>query len=474
MIADDDNTDEEEVKEEDAEEEVADDSCEGSSENEYEHDDEDENKDNNGDCVDVDDDVDDGENYEANPNGWDRRPWNEKRTRKLCARLQKDDPSLTFMRTSYFDDFDYAAQLAVAMIGNTQLRDFVLTDVELNEQDATHLANGIAQSNLKRIFISGHLTESTKEILYQNISTSTTVQEIHLRGVESKVPNGLGKVVLALKQLELLSIDESILFANPDHIQLIHDSFMSTIKCFKLCGADLGDFTMAAQMFSHNTTLKTLELYSCEIDDRKIRLMVENWHPNSQLEHLLLQENGIGPEGAQLLFRAAPAHPSLQEIDLSFNHNIDFKGLKLVGEELAAQLHLKVVDLTGCAVSAYDHSNYFTFEDDDELELKQEAGAIKEARYALMNGMKQNRSISQIHVDIECDSLQVRFYAKINQFGRQILLITGHELASSTWCHVLAKCQQHPGFGTSFLYYFLCEQPALAESTRNLRRGNEE
>jgi hypothetical protein len=410
------------------------------------------------------------------------KPWNDERTRELCARLQKDDPSLTELHTSYFDDFDYASQLGAAMIGNTHLRDFILRDVQWNKQDATYLAKGIAQSNLKRIYIQGHLNESanTQEILYQNISTSTTIQEIHLKRVESKVLNGLGKVVLALKQLELLSIKDSISFANPDNIQLIHDAFMSTIKSLNLCEAELGDFTMVAQSFSHNTTLKTLELYSCDIDDRKIRLLVENWYPSSQLEHLSLQENGIGPEGAQLLFRAAPAHPSLQVIDLECNYNIGFKGLKLVGEELAVQMFLKVVDLSECAEAPYDDNS--DFDDDDDLEGQPEAKAIKEARYALMNGMKQNQSIVQFDPGDHCHSLQVRFYTELNRFGRQSLLTTGDQLASSIWCHVLAKCQPHCRFGTrphrnlgtSILYYVLCKHPTLVQCTRKRRRSNEE
>jgi hypothetical protein len=231
----------------------------------------------------------------------------------------------------------------------------------------------------------------------------------------------------------------------------------------------LGDdgFMMVAQGLNNNASLKTLKLIGCNIGDSSIRLLVERWHPKSLLECLLLRNNNIGPEGAQLLFRAAAAHPSMQTIDLSHNTGIGFEGLTFIGEELPLQLHLKDVRVDDCfKVTHYDDAMC--------PKAQKQAEARKQARHALTNGMKENQSITQLYLEdpFYCASTcwPVRFYAAVNQFGRRLLLSMDHQLAPMVWCHVLAKCQRRREYATSFMYYFLCEQPTLVHRGGRKRR----
>jgi hypothetical protein len=466
---DDDNNEELEMEEEEVHEEVVESNDGEYNENEREHhDDADEDiEDKEQDDEDEDDDDIENDNDE---------PWSGKKIKRLCARLQMDDPSITKVYVT--EGFEFASQLGPAMIGNTQLRELRLSYVRLNEQDATYLAKGISQSNLERIQIEDDCTESAvaRKRLYQGISQSTTIQEISLNDVKVEVLDGLGEVVLALKHLEQFEVEGLYGFLDPRLSQMAYDAFMSTITHLRLCNFELGDFAMAAQGFHNNTTLKILELSGCDVDDGHIRLLVEQWHSRSPLERLILAGNEIGPAGAQLLFRAAAAHSSLLFIDLSNNEGIGLKGLKIIGQELSTQLHLEVVSIQHCA-------NVIHYDDETCPEAQLQAEAIQQARCALMNGMRINQSIIHfILFDDRLISWTVHFYTAINQFGRRLLLSSGQKLALPIWCHVLAKCQQQPidatnymypfwgkqplcqqqpNYATSFMYYFLCEQPHL-------------
>jgi hypothetical protein len=459
----DDDNDEERIVEEEEVEEVVEDEIEEETEDEDEENEEDANEHQDNEDDYNSDDFLDGEDYTSASNP---EEWNDKRTRKLCARVRKDDPSLTLVGTHYFQGLDFASQLGPAMIGNTKLREFGLMFTELSEQEATFLAKGIAQSKLKKIDIWCDFVRSAsaRKILYQGISQSTTIQEISLTDVKVEVLDGLGDVVLALKQLEQLKIEEVCRFSDQRLFQLVSNAFMSNITSLKLEGVELGDFTMAAQGFGNNVTLKTLELDNCELDDCHIQLLVERWHPKSQLKRLLLDRNNVGPEGMQLVFRAAAEHLSLHELSLRRNPGIGLKGLKLFGEQLSTQLHLKDVNIDYCA-------EVISYDDENSPEAQLQAEAIQQARCALMNGMKQNQSITQLRLDVPFNSLQVSFYTELNQFGRGSLLSTDQQLAPTIWCHALAKCQQQPNYATSFLYYFLCEQPTLVQCTRKRRRS---
>ena len=91
---------------------------------------------------------------------------------------------------------------------------------------------------------------------------------------------------------------------------------------------------------SHTLQLETLVLETCDIGDDSVRLLIENWKPDSALQSLCLARNRIGPDGAQLLLRAAPGHSSFHVLDLTGNKRIGFEGLRKIGEELSAQSHL--------------------------------------------------------------------------------------------------------------------------------------
>jgi hypothetical protein len=324
-----------------------------------------------------DDDDDDEEEDES---------WNDDKTTELCAQLQDDDPYLTDICTSIFENCSFASQLGPAMVGNTQLLELRLSRVALTDDEAKHLATGIGQSNLQTIAINGPIRLPTivQQILYQGISKSPTIQDVILDDVPIEVLDGLGDVLLALKQPELLAI-ENVNQWSPRYGQLVCDALLqrSPITSLKLESVpSLGDdgFMMVAQGLNNNVSLKTLQLIRCDIGDSSISLLVERWHPKSLLECLVLRNNKIGPEGTQLLFRAAAAHPSMQKIDLTHNTGIGFEGLTFIGEELPLQLHLKDVRVGDCfKVLHYD--------DAMSPKAQKQAEARKQAQYALTKGM---------------------------------------------------------------------------------------
>jgi hypothetical protein len=428
--------------------------------------------DDNDDDDEEDDDEEEEECGEDEP--WWEEWWDAKKTRELCRKLQHDDPSLTEVCTSIFQETNFASELGSAMVGNTQLRKLRLSHVKLSEHEAKCLAKGIGLSNLKTLAIHGTIQQResavVQQILYQAISKSPTIQEVVLDEVPLEVLDGLGDVLSALKRLELLAI-ENVDYWNPRYGQLFCDALIqkSPITSLTLKCVPLGDegFMMLTQCLGSNVSLKKLELVACGIGDSKVRLLLEQWHPKSPLECLLLSSNSIRSEGAQLLFRAAAARSSLQELDLSWNRDIGFRGLKLIGEGLPAQLHLNAVNIKEC-------TNIIRYDDETCAEAQKQAKARQQAQFALMNGMRQNQSITQITVEDPCDrwasEWQVQFYAEINRFGRRLLLSMNHQLAPMVWCHVLAKCQGQPEYATSFTYYFLCEQPTLVQKTCRKRR----
>jgi hypothetical protein len=78
---------------------------------------------------------------------------------------------------------------------------------------------------------------------------------------------------------------------------------------------------------THNTTLTQLTLKFCGIDDDGVRMMIQHWPVQSPIQSLCLAKNRMGPIGALLLLRTIRHHPSLDSLDLSNNHHIQFEGL---------------------------------------------------------------------------------------------------------------------------------------------------
>jgi hypothetical protein len=402
--------------------------------------------------------------------------WNEHKFDELCRQLENDEPEVTEVITD-FDGLEFAVgRLGSAMEGNTHLVHLEMTKLNLTEIAARALANGIYHSKLYSLGIVGAIIGSptVQQILYERISMTQTIQQICLANVPTETLDGLDEVLVKLKQLDWLEIKEVAQWS-PRHGQLVCDTLTptSTITTLRLDRVHLGNdgFILVAQGLRHNMTLKSLLLASCGLRDNNIQLLIDGWHTDSPLECLTLANNKIGPQGAQLLLRAAAEHPALQELDLDDNKTMGFEGLKLIGEELPAQSRsLARVSLKGCGdVTIYN--------DKSCRQAQKQKRAGKEARKALMDGMKSNQSITLLQVFDPYDRCKlpwsIDFYNAINGFGRRLLLSMDHPLAPMVWCHVLAKCHRQPKWSTSFIYYFLCEQPSLVQPSRKRRRSEE-
>jgi hypothetical protein len=193
-----------------------------------------------------------------------------------------------------------------------------------------------------------------------------------------------------------------------------------------------------------------------------LELFLELWQSNSSIQKLSFYDNAIGPCGAQRLLQAVADHPAMHVLNLQCNENIGYEGLRMIGEEILHQTSLAEIEVGRCA-------KWTEHPDPDCKEARAQEMASQKAGLALLEGVKRNvrikkLGVSNLHLLPLGVEKEICFYANLNKMGRY-LLSTDHELASTIWCYILAKCQSQSVVDNkeSIIYFFLSAQPSLVQ-----------
>jgi hypothetical protein len=217
-----------------------------------------------------------------------------------------------------------------------------------------------------------------------------------------------------------------------------------------------------------NTSVTTLQLHSCQIDDECLAAFLELWQRDSPIRKLSFSDNHLSCRGAQLLLRAVAGHPAMQEVFLWGNHNIGYDGLIMIGDELRHQTNVTKVNVHECAT-------WIEYPNPDSSEARAQNTGLHRAGRSLLEGVKQNVNIKEIdasrqHLPLDVEN-EIDFCANLNKMGRY-LLSTNHGLPSTVWCYILAKCQSKSIIGNkeSLVYFFLCAEPSLVQQAARKRR----
>ena len=103
-------------------------------------------------------------------------------------------------------------------------------------------------------------------------------------------------------------------------IQSLSSGLSDTIslKVLKVTKCVLGcdDMRTLSLGLCNNSSITTLNLRYNEIRDEGIAAFSENWKDESPIKSLYLGHNPIGPEGAQLLVKAAANHAAMMRLGL--------------------------------------------------------------------------------------------------------------------------------------------------------------
>lgn len=229
---------------------------------------------------------------------------------------------------------------------------------------------------------------------------------------------------------------------------------------FHRCGLlDIGMRSFFQIGLSNNVTLTHLVFDGCGIGDVRMRLMAENWSSTSALESLTLSNNELGPNGVRFLLDAIRRVPSMRKLILWNNHQIGYEGLRLIGDALSQQLRLTEIDLTNCA----QWQEY-----PDQASSRAQTTACQQASCALSQGAKSNLQIQVLKLgSVQLDPgyrwKEIQFHVGLNACGRH-LLSAHHDLPSSAWSHILAKCQRQAYNKADLTYFMLREQPDLIQT----------
>jgi hypothetical protein len=356
------------------------------------------------------------------------------------------------------------------LTNNSNLRHLWLTGLILDEDSARNLAEGFRQSRLEylEVFPDVLKQQSAWQIVAYGIQSSSTIHTLAFFNLGEMPLGFVGNLLTELRTLQSLSFHN---FEGDELCEILGDNLGKSSSLTKLA-LDNGRLSVISikrlgQGLLQNTSLKILDFESCQLNHAHIAVLMEQWHPDLQIEALCLQGNNICDRGLQMLLSAiTTGRMPIRKLDLSFNHSIGYKGLQLIGEALPSLKSLTDVNTTMCCDYTYVYNKRVTKYAQDK------------ASRAILNGMKHALHLkrfytwhNQLREDMENE---FSFYDFLIRNGRY-LLSSDQRLASTVWCHVLDWCQSRKRsfFASSkkrhiasAIYYFLCEQPSLVQSGR--------
>ncbi len=178
------------------------------------------------------------------------------------------------------------------------------------------------------------------------------------------------------------------------------------------------------------------------IRNEAFRDMATGLRQNVTLQKFSLTRGLVNADEAVLLLQATINHPTLKHIDLSDNVEIGFRGVQMIGEMLP--------NLTLEALNLFDLNTWGDM--DASPTAKQRAGS------ALVKGIIENTHLSWfadlVLYSEDAWQFQIRFYTRLNEFGRNLLL--RGQPPASIWPLVFEKLKD-----AGSIFYYLREQPGL-------------
>jgi hypothetical protein len=265
----------------------------------------------------------------------------------------------------------------------------------------------------------------------------------------------LTKVLPTLCKLALgrvqLTLDETQLLANV----LTLDS--SRLKSLQLnnCGLTNDHLRTLSPCLGQLTSMSQLQLEGNQIGDDGVAAFVEHWSLDSQIEKLDLSGNDIQVTGVQHLVTAMANRAIKLELNLSYNHDIGFQGITLLGQAVGGRT-LSKLDLSEVVRWKVCHDDT----SEDAVAQKQQR---RQACQALLEGVWENVFLTSLTLENNflpipvMDELELVVIA--NQDGRELLL-EQNALPPAFWCHLLAIQAECP----SLMFLFLRELPSLMVS----------
>lgn len=355
-----------------------------------------------------------------------------------------------------------------------------------------------------------HRTERFLPLLYEGISCCPTIRELILERIPCRQLGRWREIILAMPAASLESLTVCEFDDNPSEFDDLNDDeddehehehehtvihtlnaaqeaeqyalllmealrrpTLSTLNVYN--GIILGGLEVMPRLghaLQHNTTLATLKLDNLHLHDRDLALLMDHWGANASVKTLSFRCNVFGQDGAQRLMRWVVEHPTLQSLDLSCNV-IRVEGIRRIAMELPnLSPQLTRLNLSHCAET-------LLFADGDEARIQASnafAAASYQAGVALLQGIQSNFHLQSLLLQgvfvTQPLEREIQFYRGLNVTGRRLLSMN-HGLATTVWCHILARgIKQFPEFQASILYYFLSEQPALVPRSDETAKRN--
>jgi Leucine Rich repeat len=341
-------------------------------------------------------------------------------------------------------------------VGPSTLRSLSFEHCFLSTDDAKLLAQGLRASSIKELKLFGDTPVDTNNVLctlYDEGIPKSSIENISLDGCIGKM-HGLAAVLhcfcyLAVKDVILTTNDTNILRASLLQPNSIHH--LELVKC----GLDDSRMNILSTCFRDNRVMKTLILSQNSIGDPGIMSFASNWTTSSILDRIDLYGNDIGHNGAQCLLQLSSKRPSLKHLNLSYNRQIDFTGIRLVAQELPNNAFLKELLLEQVTQNWRSSRS-------ETMEIK---ASINAAVTSVLNGLRNNMNLHVLTMDDTVfrrldTANRMAFYLHLNKDCNRSQLLREPSLPSSYWCFILKKFCLNP----SVVFSFLIEMPHLIPS----------
>ena len=213
-----------------------------------------------------------------------------------------------------------ATELAKALEGNSHLTELYASGHELDAEAVKLLAVAVAKNQTLRVLCIGNASfgDSGTVALVGGLAGNTTLQQLDL---ESKSLGPRGAAALGKALSTGLGVETLLLARNP-----LTNEGMAAMKsmCWRFSETAWAVMTLADLIATGAAELAQglagskvahLDLRDCSLTAEGVGSLAQNLP--STLTILQLDENNLGPEGAELLAAALAEHPSLQELHVS-------------------------------------------------------------------------------------------------------------------------------------------------------------
>ncbi len=362
---------------------------------------------------------------------------------------------------------EHATMLGEALKTNRTLKSLELSVKQLTPVGAAAQTCGIQVSFIKELHLFGEETSLSSDwtevmqVFYSQGISGSKIDTLCFIYVLGDV-NALVKVVPTLNALIIDSIE-----LNLADTQLLANALAQTTSIHSLrlcvCGLTNDHMRILSSCLGGNKSITDLWLPGNQIGDDGIVAFVEHWSLDSQIQALNVSYNILRSREAQSLVSAMSNRTAECELNLSYNKQIGYEGIKLIGQALGGKKVPKL-DLEHVA------GGWVYFDDEVCEAALNQMDQCHLAGQELLEGVRDNVFLTSVIVFR--DNLPVRmvgeveFWVKANRNGRHFLLLQQYILPPGFWCFVLAKQTANP----SLMFLFLRELPSLMVGRGNAGR----